>query len=410
VSELIGLDELRAEVLARRVPLPPVTIAPRDALGFVLAAPVTATESIPSFSNSAMDGYALRSVDTSPNGTVLRVVGSTMAGQPAGSLSAGEAIRIMTGAPIPFGADAVCIQEEAHEDGRGGVVIPTAIAAGRNVRLPGEDILAGSVVFAAGTELRAAHLGVLAAIGERTVVVHRQPVVGVLSTGDELVGDGAPLGEGKIRDANRPALLALVAGTGARAVDLGIVGDDSDALLGVLERAAASCDAVVVSGGASNGDRDPIAGVLEKMTGSSRVRSFQAAIRPAKPFVFGEVGDRCTPVFGLPGNPVSALIAFELLARPAIRRLAGDLGTGRPTVRAVADVGFQRRPDGKVHYVRATASTDAAGILHVRPAAGQAAHMLLALANSNALVVLEDGTGARAGDSVNVLLLSLNSL
>ena len=175
----------------------------------------------------------------------------------------------MTGAPMPFGADAVCIQEEASEDGTGGVAIPGAIALGRNVRFPGEDISAGSQVFAAGTELGAAHLGVLAAIGERTVVVHRQPVVGVLSTGDELVGDGAPLGEGKIRDANRPALLAMVARSGARAVDLGIVGDDSSELLGVLERATASCDAVVVSGGASNGDRDPIASVLEKLAGSS---------------------------------------------------------------------------------------------------------------------------------------------
>jgi molybdenum cofactor synthesis domain-containing protein len=270
--------------------------------------------------------------------------------------------------------------------------------------------LAGSQVFAAGTELRAAHLGVLAAIGERTVVVHRQPVVGVLSTGDELVGDGAPLGEGKIRDANRPALLALVAGIGARAVDLGIVGDDSSELLGVLERATASCDAVVVSGGASNGDRDPIARVLEKMVGSSQVRSFHAAIRPAKPFVFGEVGERCTPVFGLPGNPVSALVAFELLAKPAIRRLAGHRGAGGRTVRGVADADFKRRLDGKVHYVRATAFADEAGILHVRPAEGQGAHMLLALANSNSLVVLEDGTGALKGETVNVLLLSLDSL
>ena len=410
MSERIELDELRAAVLARRAPLPAITIAPRDALGFVLASPVNATESIPSFENSAMDGYALRSADTPSDGALLKMVGSTMAGEPPGKLGPGEAIRIMTGAPMPFGADAVCIQEEAVEDGRGGVVIPRAIAAGRNVRLPGEDILAGSEVFAAGTELRAAHLGVLAAIGERTVIVHRQPVVGVLSTGDELVGDGAPLGEGKIRDANRPALLALVAAIGARAVDLGIVGDDSSELLGVLERATASCDAVVVSGGASNGDRDPIAHVLEKMAGSSQVRSFDAAIRPAKPFVFGEVGERCTPIFGLPGNPVSALVAFELLAKPAIRRLAGHHGAATPTLRGVADADFTRRQDGKVHYVRATTSADEAGILHVRPAEGQGAHMLLALANSNSLVVLEDGDGALEGDTVNVLLLSLDSL
>jgi len=410
VSELIELDELRATVLARRTPLPAITLAPRDALGFVLASPVMATESIPSFANSAMDGYAVRALDTSPEGVRLAVVGSTMAGESPGKLGAGEAIRIMTGAPMPFGADAVCIQEEATEDGAGGVEIPVAIALGRNVRFPGEDISAGSQVFAAGTELGAAHLGVLAAIGERTVVVHRQPVVGVLSTGDELVGDGAPLGEGKIRDANRPALLALVDGSGARAVDLGIVGDDSSELLAVLERATASCDAVVVSGGASNGDRDPLASVLEKLAGSSQVRSFHAAIRPAKPFVFGEIGERFTPVFGLPGNPVSALVAFELLAKPAIRRLAGHRGVARPTLRGIADAEFLRRQDGKVHYVRATAVADREGVLHVRPAQGQGAHMLLALANSNALVVLEDGAGVLAGDAVNVLLLSLDAL
>jgi molybdenum cofactor synthesis domain-containing protein len=284
------------------------------------------------------------------------------------------------------------------------------IPAGRNVRLPGEDISAGSQVFPAGTQLGAAHLGVLAAIGERTVVVHRQPVVGVLSTGDELVGDGAPLGEGKIRDANRPALLALVTGAGARAVDLGIVGDDSGELLSVLERATANCDAVVVSGGASNGDRDPLARVLAKLAGSSHVRSYHAAIRPAKPFVFGEIGERLTPVFGLPGNPVSAIIAFELLAKPALRRLAGHRDSERSTIRGVADAAFTRRQDGKVHYVRASASADEAGVIHVMPAEGQGAHMLLALANSNALVVLEDGSGALAGDVVNVLLFSLDTI
>jgi len=232
----------------------------------------------------------------------------------------------------------------------------------------------------------------------------------VLSTGDELVGGGGPLGEGKIRDANRPALLGLVSECGARAVDLGIAGDDEDELLAVIEQAAANCDAVVVSGGASDGDRDPLASVLEKLAGSDRVRSFHAAIRPAKPFVFAEIGDRFTPVFGLPGNPVSALIAFELIARPAIRRLAGHRVVTRPTIRGIASSAFPRRADGKVHYVRATARPDESGVLRVEAAKGQGAHMLLALASSNALVVLQDGTGARAGDAVEVLLLASDPL
>jgi molybdenum cofactor synthesis domain-containing protein len=406
MSELIGLEALRAKVLARREPLGAITMAPRDALGFVLAAPVVAIESIPSFANSAMDGYALRSADTSDAGVSLAVIGATMAGQAPGELGVGQAIRIMTGAPMPHGADAVCIQEEVGETQGGRVEIPCAIRVGLNVRYPGEDIEAGTQVFAAGTELRAAHLGVLAAIGERTVVVHRQPVVGVLSTGDELIGDGGPLGEGKIRDANRPALLAFVTEVGARAVDLGIAGDDEHELLAIIERATASCDAVIVSGGASDGDRDPLASVLKKLAGSERVRSFHAAIRPAKPFVFAEVGEHFRPVFGLPGNPVSAIVAFELIARPAIERLAGHEVVTRSTIRGIASSDFPRRQDGKVHYVRALASADEAGVIRVQPARGQGAHMLLALASSNALVVLRDGSGALAGEAVEVLLLT----
>jgi molybdenum cofactor synthesis domain-containing protein len=410
MSELIELDELCATVLARRNPLSAITMAPGDALGFVLAAPVIATESIPHFANSAMDGYALRSADTADNGATLVVVGATMAGQPPGELRVGQATRIMTGAPMPYGADAVCIQEEALDRGEGLVEIPRAIPPGSNVRFPGEDIATGSEVFAAGTAIHAAHLGVLAALGERTVVVHRQPVVGVLSTGDELVGGGGPLSEGKIRDANRPALLALVSECGARAVDLGIAGDDEDELLAVVERATANCDAVVVSGGASNGDRDPLASVLEKLAGSARVRSFNAAIRPAKPFVFAEIGEQFTPVFGLPGNPVSALVAFELIARPAIKRLAGHRVVTVSTIRGIASSDFPRRVDGKVHYVRASARPDQSGVLRVEAAKGQGAHMLLALAASNALVVLRDGTGALAGEAVEVLLLGNDRL
>ena len=410
MSELVALEDLTREILARRVPLPAIAMAPRDALGYVLASPVRATESLPAFANSAMDGYALRSSDTSGGGARLRVVGSTMAGEVAGSLLDGETVRIMTGAPIPQGADAVCVLEEAEEDEAGVVVVHRVIPEGLNVRAPGEDVASGSIVLAAGTALGPAHLGLLAALGERTVMVHRQPVVGVLSTGDELVSGSGPVSGGKIRDANRPALLALVTKTGSRPLDLGIVGDDEDALFAALEEATANCDVVVVSGGASAGDRDTIAAVLKKLGGSSNVRSVQVAIRPARPFVFGEIGASLTPVFGLPGNPVAALVAFELLAKPAILTLRGFCDVTPPRIGAVADTDFPRRRDGKVHFVRSVARLDSNGVLRATPLLGQGAHMLASLASSNALVVLSDGTGAQRGDPIEVILLALDHL
>ena len=410
MSEPIALDDLQIRILKRHLPLPEIAIAPRDALDFVLAAPVVATESLPSFANSAMDGYALRANDTAPSGASLRVVGSTMAGDPAGVIHSGEAIRIMTGAPIPAGADAVCVIEEAIEHVAGQVDVPREIERGLNIRMPGEDVRAGDVVVAAGTCLGPAHLGLLAALGERSVRVHRQPVVGVLSTGDELISDSGPLREGKIRDANRPALLALIHNSGARALDLGIVGDDEDRLLAAIEQAVTNCDLLILSGGASHGDRDSIAAVLEKLAGSSKVCSFDVAIRPARPFVFGEVGSRQTPVFGLPGNPVAALISFELITKPAIRRLRGFRDHERTTFLAICDADFSRRDDNKVHYVRALASVDGNGVLHVVPVSGQGAHMLASLAASNALVVLENGVGTRRGDQVRILLLGLDQI
>jgi molybdenum cofactor synthesis domain-containing protein len=410
MSELITLEDLCAKILERRAPLPAIAIAPRDALGFVLAAPVVATESLPGFANSAMDGYALRALDTAPSGAVLEVIGSTMAGEPARTIHTGEAVRIMTGAPLPIGADAVCVIEEAIEHVPGRVDVPREIPRGLNVRMPGEDVTAGDVVIASGVCLGPAHLGLLAALGERSVRVHAQPVVGVLSTGDELISDSGPLSEGKIRDANRPALLALIHNSGARALDLGIVGDDEGALLAAIEQAVANCDVLVLSGGASHGDKDSIAAVLEKLAGSSNVHSFDVAIRPARPFVFGEIGNRHTPVFGLPGNPVAALIAFELIAKPAIRKLRGLSDMERTTFAAIADEDFPRRDDGKVHYVRAVARIDRGGVMHVTPVEGQGAHMLASLAASNALVILENGSGACRGDHVATLLLGLDQI
>jgi molybdopterin molybdotransferase len=386
------------------------SLTPIDkALGCVAASPVTATEPVPPFMNSSRDGYALRAGDTAaanPRIPVrLDVVGSIMAGsfldRPIGP---GQAVRIMTGAPLPPGADAVCMLEDCT-DGAGGavVVIGQQLVVGEAVRHAGDDIRVGDVVIEEGTVVTPGHLGVLANQGLDEVRIHPRPRVGVLSTGDELVSGPGPLAPGQIRDANRHTLLALARREGWDAVDLGIVGDDEDELGDALDRAAVDCDAVVTSGGVSVGDLDIVRVVLEKRSGGT-MRWMQVAIRPAKPFAFGTLEGSLTPVFGLPGNPVSAMVSFELFVRPGVRRIAGHRALHRIAVPAVTDVGLPRTSDGKIHFVRAVARLEEDGRWRLRPMAGQDSHQLLAMAEANALAVLPDGGGVAAGGTVAVLL------
>jgi molybdenum cofactor synthesis domain-containing protein len=227
--------------------------------------------------------------------------------------------------------------------------------------------------------------------------------VGVLSTGDELVEAGAPLAPGHVRDSNRPTLLALVAASGFVPVDLGRVGDDEAAITAAVRSAVQRCDAVLTSGGVSMGDVDLVKVVLDRI---GNMRWFQVAVKPAKPFAFGLVDG--VPVFGLPGNPVSSMVSFELFARPALRRMAGfgEADLGRPRVRAVADEDLRRKPDGKVHLVRVVTAWGDDGRCRVRSAGGQGSHQLSAMAVADALAVLPDGDGVGAGDEVDVLLLS----
>ena len=229
----------------------------------------------------------------------------------------------MTGAPLPPGADAVVMVEdtEVTEDGRR-VRIDRPAVLGDAVRRAGDDVHKGDLLFPAGTELRPAVVGVLASVGLASVRVVSRPRVGVLSTGDELVEDGGPLGPGQIRESNRTMLLGAVGQAGCTPIDLGLVRDDEAALEAVLADAAVRCDAVVTSGGVSMGDFDIVKAVLGRL---ATMRWMQIAIRPAKPFAFGLLSgpDRPVPVFGLPGNPVSSLVSFELLARPALRQMMG---------------------------------------------------------------------------------------
>jgi molybdenum cofactor synthesis domain-containing protein len=374
-------------------------------LGCVTAEPIVAGEDVPPFLNSAMDGYAVRSADVAGGPTRLRVIDTVMAGdgRPV-SLKDGEAVRIMTGAPLPDGADAVCMVERTRTESDGQwVVIEDSVGAGNSVRRPGSDILAGEEVVTTGTELTAAHLGVLARLGLESVRVHRPPRVGVLSTGDELREGPQPLPRGAIRDGNRPMLIALLERAGYPTTDLGIIPDDAAVLRRAFEHGASECDALVTSGGVSVGDLDIVRIVLSEMCGQS-MHWMQVAIRPAKPFAFGMVDGR-VPVFGLPGNPVSAMVSFELFARPALRRMGGHAEAVRPALSAITDVDLTRGADGKLHLIRVLATVDAAGRLHVRPSGGQDSHQLRAMAEANALAILPDGPGVRAGDRVDVLLL-----
>ncbi len=403
---MIPVSEARLFVLSACKVLTPVRVDVGGAFGHVLAEPVLATADVPPFANSSMDGYALQSPDTASPPVRLRVVGNVMAGDDVRPLvSPGESVRIMTGAPLPPGADAVCMVERTRlESGGSIVVIEESVDPGTFVRKAGSDVRAGDEVFSAGTRLGAAHVGVLSSIGVERVLVHPLPTVGVLSTGDELVTTSGTLAPGKIRDANRPALLAQLQADGFDVLDLGLAGDDDTALTALLDEAGYRCDAIVSSGGVSVGDLDLMKAVLHKLGGPT-MRWMQVAIKPAKPFAFGVLEKTGTPVFGLPGNPVSALVSYELFVRPALRSMAGCTVLDRPRLTAVAEVDLPRRPDGKLHLMRVTARTGADGELGVRLVGGQDSHMLHVMAQSNALALVPDGNGARAGQRVEILLL-----
>lgn len=415
---MMSVDEARERILACFAPLTPRRTPLLDALGLVLAEPIIARESIPPFTNSAMDGYAVRASDTRgacpDRPAELRVIGEAPAGTPSPRwfideaiplrIESGMAIRIMTGAVLPPGADAVVRFEDTDESdtpstsrSRGVVRVRREITTGENVRHAGEDILAGSIVFEPGTVLGPAHLGLLASLGYSWVLVHPRPRIGILATGDEVVPIDWPLEPGQIRNSNSTVLAALVHQTGGIPKLVGIAADREEDVARHLQYTH-DADLILTSGGVSLGDYDRI---KEFLRARGRFEIWQVRIKPGKPMAFGFVAD--TPVLALPGNPVAAVVAFLQFARPAILRLLGraDLEPIRVRARLTKPVENRGR---RRHFVRALLHRRS-GELWVTPVPQQGSGILSSLVHGNCLAVIpEEWSEAPVGSEVTVEL------
>lgn len=374
------------DVLAAVPLLPEADVPLADALGLVTAAPVAAAHDVPPFTNSAMDGYAVRAADTTAAPVRLSVLEDVPAGSVAGErVREGSAIKIMTGAPLPDGADAV-VKVEDTTPGDGAVEILADVEVGTAVRAAGGDLVAGTEVLGAGVRLEPPHLGMLASIGVTHPRVRRRPVAAVLSTGDEVLPADEPLRPGKIHDTNRPMLAALLDEVGASVVDVGIVGDDPGALRSSLEDAAGKADIVISSGGVSMGEYDLVKQILADL---GDVEFWKVAMQPAKPFAFGTVAG--VPLFGLPGNPVSSVVAFEQFVRPALLAMMGAQHVFRARVDGYLEEGASTSVE-KTVFLRVQARYRA-GAWRARLSGGQESNVLSALAGANAFAVIPVGVG-----------------
>jgi molybdopterin molybdotransferase len=391
------LEEVRAEVLSSVGLLDVEGIPIWEARGRVLAAEVTAAEDVPPWANSAMDGFAVRGVDVVDPGSVLEVIGDLPAGSSSDAeVGPAQAIKIMTGAPMPSGADTVVRVEDTTVEGSK-VTVKTAVETGTSVRPVGGDVAEGDVVFTAGTRLTPMHVGVLATIGLGSPRVFRRPRVAFMSTGDELTPPESPsLAAGAIRDSNRPMLGSLLEDVGVETVDLGIVPDDPAALRDALDRGS-KADVIISTGGVSMGDYDVTKLVLQ---GDALVEFWQVAIQPAKPLAFGRIGDAL--FFGLPGNPVSVLVSFEQFARPALLKMQGARHILRPQLVARAGEDFETDPE-KTVFVRVLVEGLDEGIPTVVRSGGQASNVLSAAASADGFALVPRGTArVEEGDEVSV--------
>jgi molybdopterin molybdotransferase len=408
-TTLRTVDEQLAVVLNGIGTIDPIELTLLDAQGLLLAENVSADIPLPSFDNSAMDGYAVRAVDTrsasEADPVVLPVIGDVVAGSKTRSgMGPGLAMRIMTGAPMPAGADAV-IPLEDTDRGVARVALRRPVQSGQFVRRLGEDLQAGSSALVTGSALGPQQIALLAALGRDRVLVRPRPRVLVISTGSELIEVGQRPAFGEVTDSNSYLVAAAAKDAGADARRFGIVPDDHSKLLDVLESQLLRADILVTTGGVSMGAFDVVKQALSEL---GTVEFNQVAMQPGKPQGFGHLGNR-VPIFCLPGNPVSALVSFEAFVRPAIRKLLGKRTLGRATVQAAA-LERMDSPAGIRQYRRGVLHREATGGYSVSLIGGPGSHLIASMASSNCLVVIdEEVTEVVTGSRVTVIPLLLSN-
>ncbi|MDA1279840.1 MAG: molybdopterin molybdotransferase MoeA [Chloroflexi bacterium] len=403
-AEMLSVEEARERILSYFSRLSAMESPLVDALGQVLAEDLVATFDIPPLANSAMDGYAVIAADPAdapPDSPVeLAVTGSVAAGQlPDHPLAHATAIRIMTGAPLPENCDAVVPFEDTDELERqssagspANISIRLATGPGDNIRAAGEDVEAGTVVLTSGVVLRAGEIGVIASLGRNTVNVVRRPLVAIVSTGDELLQPGEEHRPGKIYNSNAYSIASMVVKYGGVPNILGIARDTVESLETVLEEALVTADLVVTSAGVSKGDYDVVKDVLAS---KGEIALWSVRMRPAKPLAFGmlERGDgKKVPHLGLPGNPVSAMVAFEQFGRPALRLMMGKAAVEKPSVEAIMDHPIHNH-DGRRVYARVFVYRDESGVYRARSTGNQSSGVLSSMAQANGLAICPDDVG-----------------
>ncbi len=399
-SGQMEIDEARRLVLSAVTPLAPQPVELEAALGRVLGEDVSVEQPVPAFENSAMDGFAVRARDVAAAAdagpVVLELVDESRAGDPARrELAAGQAIAISTGAMLPAGADAIVPIEDAGQRD-GSVEVRSAARAGRHIRHAGDDMRAGQTVLERGALLGAAELGVLASLGRVTVSCAPRPRLSVLASGDELIAPGQPLGVGGVYDSNTMTIGALASGDGAEVVRTAVVADDAQATSTAVASAVHGVDLAVICGGVSVGVHDHVRPSLEAL-GAQPV-FWGLALRPGHPTWFGTLG--VTLVFGLPGNPVSAMVTFVLLVRPALRALLG-MPARAPRLTAVMDRDYEK-PAGRAHAVRCRITVREDG-WHAEPTGPQGSHVLSSMLSADALALIpSDSVAVRAGERVEI--------
>lgn len=389
--DALSVDEARRQVMQSvRAIEEEELVTLTEALGRVLSQDLRSPIDVPAHDNSAMDGYAVRATDLGGESSVrvrLPVVGVALAGRPfARVLGPGQCVRITTGAVMPVGADAVVVQERARPDGDW-VELPAGVAPGENRRLRGEDLSVGGVAISAGTRLLPAHLGLAASLGIGQLRVRRRLRVAVLSTGDELAQPGTPLSEGQIYDSNRPVLIGLLTRLGFEVIDLGAVHDSRDALEVCLVDASQRADAILSSGGVSVGEADF---TRELMSRLGEIHFRHVSVRPGRPFAFGRVGS--ARYFGLPGNPVAAMVAFLVFVRDALLAMSGAVVAPIVPVSASCTARIRKRP-GRSEFPRGRLEMGPDGRPRVVPAEQQGSGILRSIAQANCLILLPESAG-----------------